>query len=133
MSARILIVDDDPSIRMLLRRLLENHVGGEVSEAVNGAEAVEKTARLSLDLVILDLAMPGMNGLQAAREISKINPRLPILLASVEEVSKHLARAARDSGFRGAVTKSKGTEVVQAAEALLHNETFFAVDESLAL
>jgi CheY-like chemotaxis protein len=132
-SSRILIVDDDSSIRMLLRRLLESHAAWEVCEASNGAEAVEKAVELAPDLVILDLAMPGMNGLQAAREISKANPRLPLLLASVEEVSIHLARLARDSGFRGAVTKSKGTEVVQAAEALFHNKTFFAVDESLSV
>lgn len=133
MTARILIVDDDPSIRLLLRRLLENHASWEVWEAANGPEAVEKTAQLAPDLVILDLAMPGMNGLQAAREISKINPQLPMLLASVEEVSIHLARAARDSGFRGAVTKSKGIEVVRAAEALFKNQTFFALDDSLAV
>ena len=115
----------------LLRRLLEGHATWEVCEAANGPEAVEKTAQLAPDLVILDLAMPGMNGLQAAREISKINPKLPLLLASVEQVSTHLARAARECGFRGAVTKSKGTEVVRAAEALFKNETFFALDESL--
>jgi DNA-binding NarL/FixJ family response regulator len=77
--------------------------------------------------------VPGLNGLQAAREISKMNPGLPMLLASVEEVSTHLVRAAQDCGFRGAVTKSKGTEVVRAAEALFQDKTFFDVDESLAL
>jgi CheY-like chemotaxis protein len=133
MGSRILIVDDNSSIRMLLRRLLENHPAWEVCEAESGPEALEKTEKFSPDLVILDLAMPGMNGLQAARDIAKMKPDLPMLLASVEEVSTHLARIARDSGFRGAVTKSKGTEVVRAAEALFRNQTFFAVDESLAL
>ena len=132
MTSLILIVDDDSSIRMLLRRLLENHASWEVCEASSGPEAVEKTIQLAPDLVILDLAMPGMNGLQAAREIAKINPSLPMLLASVEEVSAHLARAARECGFRGAVTKSKGTEVVRAAEALFTNETYFALDETLS-
>ena len=133
MTTRILIADDNAPIRMLLRRLLERHASWVVYEAENGPDAVQKTAQLAPNLVILDLAMPGMNGLQAAQEISKINPRLPMLLASVEEVSTHLARLARDCGFRGAVTKSKGTEVVRAAEALFQGETFFAVDDSLAV
>jgi CheY-like chemotaxis protein len=130
MVARILIADDDLAIRMLLRRLLENHAAWEVSEARDGSEAVEKTVQLAPDLVILDLAMPTMNGLQAAREISKRNPQLPMLLVSVQQVSNELASAAHDAGFRGAVTKSKGTEVLQAVEALFQNETFFAVDGS---
>lgn len=131
MNARILIVDDDSSIRLLLRRLLENHMSQEICEAANGREAVEKAMQMAPDLVILDLAMPGMNGLQTAQEISKFNPQLPMLLASVEEVSPYLAHAARDCGFRGAVTKAKGTEIVQAAEALLQNETFFALEKSV--
>jgi CheY-like chemotaxis protein len=58
MTARILIVDDNHSIRMLLRRLLENHAAWEVCEAANGPEALEKAAQLAPDLVILDLPCP---------------------------------------------------------------------------
>src|ERR1041384_1416505 len=119
MGTHILVVDDNASIRMLLRRLLENHPSWEVSEAASGPEAVEKAAQFLPDLVIMDLAMPGMNGLQAGREILRKHPDVPMLLASVEEVSIHLERLARDCGFRGAVTKAKGTEIAQAAEALL--------------
>jgi len=133
MPTRILIADDDPTIRMLLRRLLEDHAGWEVcAEAATGSDAVEKAARLSPDVVILDLAMPNMNGLQAAYEISQEHPALPMLLVSVQQISAQLADAARQVGFRGAVTKSSGREVVQGVAAISGNETYFAVEQSQA-
>src|ERR1700730_12843045 len=116
MSIRILIADDDSTIRMLVRRLLERRSEWQVFEAANGAEAVEKVEQFAPDLAILDLAMPLMNGVQAAREISKANPRLLMLLISVQEVSRQLIEAARSAGFRGAVTKSRGHEIVEAVE-----------------
>ena len=133
MPSRILIADDDPTIRMLLRRLVNAHAGWEVcGEAGTGADAVEKAAALVPDLVILDLAMPSMNGMQAAQEIAKACPSTLMLLVSVQEVSRQLAEAARKVGFRGAVTKGSGTEVVRGIEALFHSQTFFAIDDSLS-
>jgi DNA-binding NarL/FixJ family response regulator len=126
MAVRILIADDDPTIRILLRRLLERHSDWRVcGEAVNGVEAVEKVELFTPDLAILDLGMPMMNGVQAAREIARSNPRLPMLLISVQEVSHQLANAARDAGFMGAVTKSRGHEIVEAVEALIGDQLFF--------
>ena len=81
MAVRTLIADDDLTIRILLRRLLERHSDWRVcGEAVNGVEAVEKVKVFTPDLAILDLGMPMMNGVQAAREIARTNPRLPMLL-----------------------------------------------------
>lgn len=126
MPVRILIADDDSPIRRLLRRLIEEHSNWEVcGEAVNGAEAVEKTEELAPDLVVLDLAMPQMNGLQAAREISKAAPGLPMLLLTVQQVSQELVHEARIAGFQGAVSKSTGSEVVRGVETLLQKESFF--------
>src|SRR5258708_39099348 len=126
MSIRILIADDDPNIRLLLRRLLEKqqdwHVCGEAS---NGVEAIEGAEQFAPDIVVLDLAMPGMNGLQAAPEIMKAHPQLPMLLISVQEVSKHLPCEARNAGTSGAATKSGGDESLQVIEALLRPDTFF--------
>jgi len=105
---------------------LERHSDWQVcDEAVNGAHAIEKVELFTPDLVMLDLGMPIMNGVQAAREISKANPQLPMLLISVQELSCRLVEAARDAGFRGAVTKSCGHEIVEAVEALVKNELFF--------
>jgi DNA-binding NarL/FixJ family response regulator len=126
MAVRILIADDDATIRTLLRRLLERHSDWRIcGEAINGVEAVEKVALYGPDLAILDLGMPIMNGVQAAREIARANPQLPMLLISVQEVSHQLANAARDAGFMGAVTKSRGHEIVEAVEALVSNRQFF--------
>jgi DNA-binding NarL/FixJ family response regulator len=130
MPIRILIADDDPTIRLLLRRLLERHADWQIcDEASNGVEAIEKVEHLAPDLVVLDLGMPVMTGLQAAREICHANPRLPMLLISVQEVSKQLVNEARNAGFKGVVTKSSGSEVLRGIEALLREETFFYVED----
>ncbi len=73
--------------------------------------------------------MPVMNGLQAGPEIAKAHPRLPMLLISVQEVSKQLAWEARNAGYRGAVTKSGGDEVLKGVEALLRHQVFFYSDD----
>jgi DNA-binding NarL/FixJ family response regulator len=129
MTIRILIADDDPTIRLLLRRLLEKQPGWQVcGEASNGIEAIEGVERYAPDIVVMDLAMPIMNGLQAAPEIVKTHPKLPMLLISVQEVSKQLAWEARNAGYRGAVTKSGGDEVLKGIEALLRHDMFFYSD-----
>lgn len=130
MPIRILIADDDPAIRRLFRRLLEAQPNWQVcGEAVNGVDAVEQVKQVAPDLAILDLGMPLMNGIEAAREISQSNPALPLLLISVQEMSDQLVEAARNAGFKGAVTKSRGREVVSGVEAVLQNELFFRRDE----
>lgn len=128
MRVRILVVDDHAAIRRLLRRLLEgHHVDWKVcAEAADGAEGVETFHKRNPDVIILDLAMPRMNGLQAAREIARTNPKIPMLLLTVQQVSAQLRDEARKAGFRGAVSKNTGSEVVKGLEALLRNETYFA-------
>jgi DNA-binding NarL/FixJ family response regulator len=131
MAVRILIADDDRTIRHLLRRILEERPGWEVcGEADNGNDAVAQTEELAPDLAIIDLAMPDKNGIEAAREIFAQYPATAMLLLTVQEVSAELARAAREAGFRGAVTKSSGSEVVIAVETLLGKGTFFAIEGS---
>jgi DNA-binding NarL/FixJ family response regulator len=131
MPVRILIADDDVSIRHLLRRMLEERPDWQVcGEAANGNDAVAKTEQLAPDLAIIDLAMPDKNGVEAAREIFAASPLTAMLLLTVQEVSAELARVAREAGFRGAVTKGSGREVVAAVETLLGKGTFFSVSGS---
>jgi DNA-binding NarL/FixJ family response regulator len=126
MSVQILIADDDAAIRRLLRRLIETHRGWKVcADARDGHEAVDKTAELKPDVVVLDLAMPDMNGFQAAKEISSKDPKVPMLLFTVQQVSKELSNEARNAGFRGALSKNTGSEVVRAIEVLLNHQNFF--------
>ncbi len=78
---RILIADDSPMVRRQLRRLIESRVrGAQVDEAENGREAVEKVCQVRPNLAILDVAMPELNGLLAAEQISLIAPDLPIIV-----------------------------------------------------
>ena len=126
MAVRILIADDDAAIRRLLRRLIENHADWSVcGEAGDGPDAVDKAAQLNPEVVVLDLAMPQMNGLQAAREISRNLPEVPLLLLTVQQVSKELTLEAAQAGFKGAVSKNTGSDVVRAIEVLLQHENFF--------
>lgn len=131
MPVRILIADDDVSIRYLLRRILEERPGWEVcGEAANGNDAVTKIKQLAPDLAIIDLAMPDKNGLEAARQIFATSPLTAMLLLTVQEVSGELARAAREAGFRGAVTKGSSREVIMAVETLLDKGTLFDIEAS---
>jgi len=126
MPIQILIADDDANIRMLLRRVLESHPAWKVcGEVSNGADAVEEVKRVEPDVAILDLGMPLMNGMDAARKISSFRPKLPMLLLSVQEVSEQLVQDARTAGFKGAITKGSGREVVEGIEAVLRDQLFF--------
>lgn len=126
MAVRIMIADDDASIRRLLRRLIENHEGWSVcGDAQDGRDAISKTGELNPDVIVLDLAMPHMNGFQAAREISRDHPETPLLLLTVQQVSRELTREAQHAGFKGLVSKNTGSEVVRAIESLLSRRDFF--------
>ena len=123
--ARILIVDDSSLVRQRLRELLQQHPNWDVcGEAANGRDAIEKVQELNPDVIVLDFLMPGMDGLQAAREIGRVVPAVPILMFTMH-MSRQLMQEARKVGIRGAVAKSDVTRVIQGLEALLRNEQFF--------
>ena len=126
MAVRILIADDDTAIRRLIVRVIESHPDWIVcGDACDGQQAVGKAAELHPDVIVLDLAMPHMNGLQAAREIARTQPETPLLLLTVQQVSKELTKEAVLAGFKGAVSKSTGSEVVRAIESLLNRRPYF--------
>ena len=125
MTARILIADDNLPVRLGLRRLLEKQSGWEVyGEAVDGRDAIQKSRELHPDLVILDFLMPCVNGLEAAHEINKTDPRVQILLCTIF-LSEQLMEQARKAGVRGAVSKTDIGEIVHGVEALLRRQHFF--------
>lgn len=81
MPIRILIVDDSPVFRKLLRKALEIEAGWQVcGEAVNGKEGIELAQRTLPDLIVLDLSMPVMNGLEAARVLGQQMPQVPVIM-----------------------------------------------------
>jgi len=108
MPLRILIVDDSPSVRTALRNSLERGIGWCVcGEAENGEDAIQKVQDLDPDIVILDLQMPVMNGLEAGREITRFAPEIPLLMLTMHR-SDELVRLAQATGIKKVVAKSSG-------------------------
>lgn len=105
-SLRILIADDHDLMRRGLKVLLESHPGWKVcAEAHTGREAVAQAEELKPEVVILDLTMPNLNGVEAARRIRKASPNTEILILSVH-YSDQLIRDVVDAGARGYIAKS---------------------------
>lgn len=126
MTTRILIVDDSPLVRQRLRDMLQQHSQWMVcGEAANGRDALEKAQITNPDVIVLDFLMPGMDGLQTAREIGKLLPSIPILMFTMH-LSRQLVEEARNVGIRGAVAKSDAGRIIEGVEALLRNEAYFA-------
>lgn len=126
MDLRILVVDDHEIVRRGLRALLESHAGWQVcAEAVSGREALEKATQLKPDVVVMDISMPEMNGLEATREILKIAPRTEILILTMHE-SEQVVREVLEAGARGYVLKTDaGRSLVAAVDSLRQHRAFF--------
>jgi DNA-binding NarL/FixJ family response regulator len=106
MPLKILIADDSSSIRQLLRFFIEHNTDWQVcGEAENGQIAVEKVAQLKPHAVILDLSMPVMNGLDAAREITRIAPTVQVVMFTMH-VSEELRKEAKDAGVKDVISKT---------------------------
>ncbi len=106
----VLIVDDHPTVRGMIRSRFESE-GFELCDAANGAEAVNKAQEVKPDLVILDLAMPVMNGLEAARILKRLAPEVPLLMFT-NTGGSGLEQEARSSGISAVFSKSDGAEAV---------------------
>src|ERR1700737_870056 len=125
MSLRILVVDDHAVVRRGVRSLLESHEGWEVGgEATTGREAVEQSRRLRPDVVVMDLSLPELNGLDATRQILKESPRSEILVLTMHH-SEELARDVLQAGARGYVLKSDADQsLIGAVESLRQPKPF---------
>jgi DNA-binding NarL/FixJ family response regulator len=110
----VLIVDDNPLIRRLLRTALTESEWIVCEEAANGREGIVKAQELRPDIIILDLAMPEMNGLQAARVLKRIMPTTPLLMLT-SHVLPNLDEEATSAGIRRVVSKSDGAPAVMSA------------------
>ena len=123
----ILVADDHPIFRFGLCSMLRSHQGWEVcGEAADGRDAVAKCRQLKPDLLILDICMPELNGLDAARQILKCNPAQVILVLTAVD-SEHVIRECLEAGIRGWVFKSDGTgDLMTAVEALQQHKTIFS-------
>ena len=123
--ARILLADDHSLVRSGLRMILDAEPDlAVVAEAANGYEAVERLAEMPVDLAVLDIAMPRMTGIQAAREMNRINPELRILMLSMYDNEQYFFESLR-VGASGYVLKSVADrDLLEACRATLRGEPY---------
>jgi DNA-binding NarL/FixJ family response regulator len=119
MPVRILIVDDSPSVRNLLRKMLEGQPALQVcGEAANGKEGIEMPQAISPDLIVLDLSMPVMNGLDAARILSREMPKTRLIMFTTF-CAPHIEHETLSPGVTKVISKSGPTsELIECAHAL---------------
>jgi DNA-binding NarL/FixJ family response regulator len=129
--AQILLADDNQLILQRLRRLIESHAGWQVcGEAATGQEALAKAMELKADLLVLDFAMPGLNGLQVAEQICRACPNLPIILHTIHDFPEMIAEAKR-VGIREVVSKGDtAARLLDTMESLLPEKSSAAAAAS---
>ncbi len=134
LKARILLADDHTVVRHGLRMVLDAHPDLEVvAEANDGAEAIDLALGRDVDLAILDVAMPRMTGLHAARELSRRRPQTRILMLSMHENERYLYDALQ-AGASGYVVKTVADrDLVEACRAAMRGEHFLYLGERSAL
>jgi DNA-binding NarL/FixJ family response regulator len=126
-SLRIFLADDHEVVRLGLRTLLEGGTGWKVvGEASNGRDAVEKIKEIKPDVVVMDLSMPQLNGLEATRQILRDAPRTAVMILSVNE-SEDIVHEVLSAGARGFMLKSDaGKDLLVAVEGLHQGRPFFS-------
>ena len=134
-SARVLLADDHSFVRRGLRTILEATHHYEVcGEAADGNQTLELAARLTPDILILDISMPPPNGLEVAAQLRQLLPKIRILLITMHD-SEEMLRAAAATGASGYLLKSDAEELLMVALQRVEQGQFFvspAFDEGLA-
>ena len=122
---RVLLVEDFEPFRRFLCSMLDERPDLQiVCEVSDGLEAVNKAARLQPDLILLDVGLPSMNGIEASRRIRKLSPESKILFVS-QESSADVVEEAFRLGAQGYIAKTDaGSELLSAVNAVLRGETF---------
>ena len=131
---RILLADDHSLVRRGIRSLLRAQAGWQVcGEAADGREALEKVNELQPDILILDLNMPELNGLEVTRRVHKILPRVEVLVLTVQD-SEQVMRQVLEAGARGYMLKSDaGNELLTAVDAVRRHHLFLSSHASRML
>jgi DNA-binding NarL/FixJ family response regulator len=124
---RILIADDHPIVRRGLRQILEeNKAVAGVDEAGTGQEALEKVKTGKFDVVMLDISMPGMNGLETMTELKKLKPALPVLILSIYPEEEYAVRALKGGASGYLTKKSAPDELITAIKKIVRGERYIS-------
>jgi DNA-binding NarL/FixJ family response regulator len=112
---RILIVDDSETTRRILRAIMHSRDWKVCGEADTGRSGITKFQELKPDLVLIDLAMPDINGIEAAKRMSTLNPRVPLILFTVLDL-QGLEKAALEAGIWAIVSKAQAWNLIKTIE-----------------
>ena len=121
-ALRILVVDDSETTRRILRMLLRSRHWTICGEAKDGLSGIKKFNQLKPDVVLLDLAMPDIDGIKAAKRMSDSDPTVPIILFTVFE-SKRIKSAAQEAGIRAVVSKTEAWNLIVNIENVTGQES----------
>jgi DNA-binding NarL/FixJ family response regulator len=126
MPCRLLLADDHEIVRRNLREIIESRTDCIiVGEAMDGMQAVQLVRELAPDLAVVDISMPLLNGLDAARQMRKVSPGTKILILTMHDAGALIAQI-QETGVDGYVLKSDAPKRLPLAiDSLLHNRTFF--------
>jgi two-component system response regulator NreC len=124
---RILLADDHTLVRQGIRRILEEHADWQViGEASDGREAVRQTLELQPDIVVMDIGMPQLNGIEAARQITRRAPSIQVLILSMHADEAYITQAV-EAGASGYILKdSADVELVKAVTSAIQGRSFFS-------
>jgi DNA-binding NarL/FixJ family response regulator len=125
-AVSLLVADDHEIVRRGIRALIQEQPEWQIAaEAKDGRDAVTKATEFQPDVAILDITMPSLNGLDAAKQIAELSPRTKVLILTIHE-SDQLSRKALDAGARGYMLKTDAAvDLITAVSSLLSNRTFF--------
>jgi DNA-binding NarL/FixJ family response regulator len=126
-TIKVMIAEDHTIVRQGLARLLSDQPGLEVvGQAVNGRDAVEMAEKLNPDIIIMDIAMPKMNGIEASKKIRKLLPRTKILILSMYS-HEHYIHELLEVGVSGYLLKdSSGHDIIKAIDDAMKNKIFLS-------
>jgi DNA-binding NarL/FixJ family response regulator len=128
---RLLVVDDNKALRNAVARLVKAVPGLELcGEAENGREAINKTVDLQPDVVLMDIAMPEINGLEATRQLRKVAPRTEVLVFTEHE-SMQAMQAAMDAGARGYLAKTHASSLVEAVRTVARHRPYSSLARAI--
>jgi DNA-binding NarL/FixJ family response regulator len=125
MELRILVVEDSEMTRRMIRSVLQTRDWTICGEAENGSEGVSEFQKLRPDVVVLDLTMPGMNGLEAAHKMSNLDPDVPLILFTLCDVEA-LRGVAREAGIYATVSKERVLDLVGTIESAIDERGGYA-------